>query len=389
MFPQLVFVINAFLLPQGFASLKIPVQLSEVMASPGLPKVSVITLNSRLRKDLQWNVLANFLKQDYTGPTELLVVDAPDRQQEVTKNKNSKLADQFSNFLASFPNVVQVFRDEHANNLAQKEIRLLDGTGLCTGTMRNLAVESSQGDIIVNMDDDDCYGADYISRIVTEFQKNLKTSLVYQEEQVVHQINIDGSMGTKGDVMNPYIGNGHAFRKNLFPSCKYSKNWVTEEQSFVDCIKNTTGAEMKPISTEPSDGVGLHKLAWEGSVCSDVWRTNLEKQLDSQMSFNAFMSYRAHVKRTLHMLQYSTGGFQTMKQIRSALTPQQQSAVPTLKIASDKGMAKTSECQSWNIFVRMPHDDMSPATSGLDASLIPASQQPPHNPHYNYIQEGL
>lgn len=358
------------------------------MASGWNPKVSVITLNSRLRKDLQWNVLNNFLKQDYTGPTELVVVDAPDMQEE-GKSKNSKLADQFSNFLASFPNVLQIFRDEHADKLAQKEIRFLNGTGLRTGGMRNLAVESSQGDIIVNMDDDDCYSADHISRIVTEFQKNRKTSLVYQEEQVHHQINIDGSMGTASGRHDAYTGNGHAFRKNLFPACKYGGNWATEEHALVDCIKNTTGAEIRPISTEPSDGVGLHKISWEGSVCANVWRNNLEKQLDHQMSFSAFMSYRAHVKRSLHLLQYSTGGFQTMKKIRSALTPEQQTAVPTLQIPSDKGMPKSSECQSWTIFVRMPHDAMSPATSGFNASHLLTSKQPPYNPQYNYIQEEL
>lgn len=313
-----------------------------------MPMVSVITLNSHLRKDFQWNYLINFLKQNYDGPMELIVANSDDIQ-EVENSKASDWTSKFTSYVASLPNITDM-----VSKNSKREIRVFEGRGRL-GQVRQETMKISRGEIIVNMDDDDVYDVSHVSHVVSEFQNYPEAKIVYQRNVLHHTINIDGSSNVEGGQFGPYVGAVMAFKKSALSTCQYGGNWATEEHSLVHCI-NKSAHDIRPLSSDPSNGVGLNKLGWEASVCHKIWRENLLKQMDQEMSYNAYMNYRHRVIRTIHYLQYLNGGLNTLNFIRGLLDEDQQIAIPPSKI--EHNIAKPSECKAWHIFAQIPSKDV-------------------------------
>ena len=83
---------------------------------------------------------------------------------------------------------------------------------------------------------------------------------------------------------------------------------ATEEHPFVDCLLKAYPSKPREIGKRAANRVGTIKIGWDGSICHRVWRNELSKAADLEMSFGAHMNYRQHAVRYVNYLQLMNGG---------------------------------------------------------------------------------
>lgn len=195
-----------------------------VINSPQLPSVTIAVATYKKRHGYHRYLYDSFRQQDYQGPLTLIVYD------------NANVPSSFFTALND-PKVTY----QHTTQTP---------TQLSLGAKRNWLADNASGEIVVVFDDDDFYGSNYVSFMVSEM-KRTGASLIRAKTWLMSHFNESGRDLTYHMVtpVGTETGWGFAFvfKKSIMTSCRYADLNRLEEDSLADCVNNNPTMEMVSI----------------------------------------------------------------------------------------------------------------------------------------------
>lgn len=179
----------------------------------GKPFVSVVTPTYNRRKFIPMLIR---LYNEQTYPKDRMEWIILDDGQE-------KVDDLFASASKTIPNIRYIYHP----------------TKLTIGAKRNILNKEAKGEIIVSMDDDDCYMPERVAYTVTMFAKHPKIELAGSSEIFMYYTDI-GEIYKFGPYAANHATNGTmAIRSSYAKSHVYNENLLNaEEKSFLDDYKN-------------------------------------------------------------------------------------------------------------------------------------------------------
>jgi glycosyltransferase involved in cell wall biosynthesis len=147
-------------------------------------------------------------------------------------------------------------------------VRVQYKEGRKLGGHRNAGNRATQGDIIVWLDDDDYYQAEYVSHAVFMLNRS-KQTLAGCGPMFIYDLY--WRMLTQNDLMGPYatVNNCLCYRREYLKNHSYDEEKVSnEEPSFTDTFKaaGTNGSHEMRGSNEPREQYGRKTRIHDGAV---------------------------------------------------------------------------------------------------------------------------
>ena len=318
-----------------------------------LPIVSVLSIGNPMRRGFQWNVLTNFLKQDYAGPMELVFVDSETRAGSFDTRLSSHLVKEGMKAPTLIKDLGDIFGDDGhipVKNAGRRFIKKMNASGML-GHLRNKGVEAASGSIIVGLDDDDVYDYSHVSHAVGMFQQFPEAMLVYSPAGAAQSFSMDNSVTTGGATYDAYGAGQHAFRKDAGIACPYGGVSATEEHALIDCIKKRWSKDsIMALSQKPSNGVGYIKVQWAGGVCANIWKSKEVIKQNEKASLKGYSNYVQGVLNNLHFLQKMNGGSTALEYLREAFPAVNIPFIPR-DLISSRSLGTAAKCNQWDILV--------------------------------------
>jgi glycosyltransferase involved in cell wall biosynthesis len=200
------------------------------------------------------------------APTSLVSCIMP------TANRDIFIPDAIHHFLKQdYANKELIIVDDGINSIEQiipqhnsiKYFRLSNNIKRTTGEKRNLACEKTNGEIIVHLDDDDWYAANWITESVKSLQEN-DASICGLAELYFHSIGLNKCWKyTYPSTDKPWVAGAtmcykkDLWRKNPFKNMLVGEDnnfvWNCGEKVFVHNFINGFVATIHPKNTSPKN----------------------------------------------------------------------------------------------------------------------------------------
>ena len=196
----------------------------DTITSPQLPSVTIAVATYKKRHGYHTYLYDIFKQQDYQGSLTLIVYDNAD----VPSPFFTALNDQRVTYKHTTQTPVQ----------------------LSLGAKRNWLADNASGEIVVVFDDDDFYGSNYVSFMVSEM-KRTGASLIRAQTWLMSHFNAAGNdlayhMVTPVGAPTGW-GFAFVFKKSIMTSCRYDDLNRLEEDPLADCVRTNPAMKMLSI----------------------------------------------------------------------------------------------------------------------------------------------
>lgn len=200
--------------------------LTFVSSSPlqsKLPSVTIVVATYGKRHGYHKHLYENFKQQDYKGPLTLLIYD--------NAGTASPFFDTLNDSKVTYMHTTKTLKE------------------LSLGAKRNWLGDNAPGEIIVVFDDDDFYGSNYVSFMISEMMRT-NASLMRAKTWLMSHFNAPGA-GLAYNMVTPKgapTGWGFAFvfKKSIMATCRYADKNRIEEDPLARCV--ATNPDMKMVS---------------------------------------------------------------------------------------------------------------------------------------------